>query len=158
MSSEFTSGFAGKYFSGGEALEKILAEYSKKVTKGRLVNIGFPEGGTYPDGTSIPMVAAMNEFGAPSRNQPPRPFIRLMIAKESPHWGADLGKALKLYDYDAAKSLDVMGMQIQSEMQQSINDLFVPPLAPSTIRRKGFDKPLVDTNLMMNTVTYWFSI
>jgi len=52
-----------KAFSGGDALKAKLEEIAKKVGKVDTVNVGFLEGATYPDGTPIAMIAAVNEFG-----------------------------------------------------------------------------------------------
>lgn len=139
-------------FTGGEKLQKKLAELATKVKNARTLEVGFLEKATYPDGTSVAMVAAVNEFGAPSRGQPPRPFFRGMIAKESPHWGDDLARLLKTTNLDAHRTLLLMAERVKGELQQSIRDTNDPPLAPSTIAAKGFDKPLIDTSHMINSV------
>ena len=140
-------------FSGGEKLEARLKELAQKAKGSALVEVGFQANATYPDGTGVARVAAFNEFGVPEHNQPPRPFFRGMIAKESGHWGDDVAAALQHTDYDTSQSLDIVGQSIAGELRQSITDLLAPPLAPSTIKRKGFDKPLVDTGHMLNSVT-----
>jgi hypothetical protein len=142
-----------KAFTGGEKLEAHLRELAAKVTNPGTLEVGFPEGSTYPDGTLTAAVAAFNEFGVPSHNQPPRPFIRGMIASESSHWGKDVGDLLRRTNYDATAALEVMGEEIKSEMQDSIRNFSDPPLAPSTIKAKGFAKPLVETGHMLNSVT-----
>lgn len=50
-------------FSGGEALEAKLREIAEKVGKAKTVNVGFLEGATYPDGTPVALIAAVNEYG-----------------------------------------------------------------------------------------------
>ena len=72
--------------SGGNKLEAALKAISAKINRPGTLRVGFLEGATYPDGTSIPMVAAVNEFGAPSRGIPPRPFFRTMVADKSSTW------------------------------------------------------------------------
>jgi|ERR1041385_769773 hypothetical protein len=140
--------------SGGDKLQATLDKLARGLKKGGVVRVGFLEGATYPDGTSVPLVAAINEFGAPSRNQPPRPFFRRMIAAKSGEWSAAVEANLKVMDYDAVKTLQLLGAGIKGQLQQSIVDLVDPPLAPSTIRRKGFDKPLIDTSTMLNSVDF----
>lgn len=139
---------------GGDKLAKALAELSQKVSKAATLSVGFLEGATYPDGTSVPMVAAINEFGAPSRGIPPRPFFRNMIAAKSGEWPKAVGDLLKGNDYDAVKTLSVTGEGIKGQLQQSITDLTSPPLAQSTIDAKGSSKPLIDTGHMLNSVGY----
>lgn len=60
-------------FKGGEALEKKLREYAQKLGKGELLKVGFLEGATYPDGTPVAQIAAVQEFGGeidvPAREQ-----------------------------------------------------------------------------------------
>lgn len=129
-----------------------LNKLSTKLGKGGSVKVGFLAGGTYPDGTSIPLVAAINEYGAPSRGQPPRPFFRRMIAAKSPEWPKAAAALLKSTGGDVDKTLALMGKEIKGQLIQSINDLVSPPLAQSTIDRKGFDKPLIDEAIMINSV------
>lgn len=132
--------------------EKFMARVNGwKLTAGSL-RVGFLEGSTYPDGTSIPLVAAINEFGAPSRGQPPRPFFRIAIAKNRDKWGKAGALILKSTNGDVPKTLALLGEGIKGDVIQSINDLTSPPLAQSTIDRKGFDKPLIDDAIMINSV------
>jgi len=112
------------------------------------VHVGFLEGATYPDGTPVAAVAYWNEYGA---SGPPRPFFRGMIAQESPGWGDKLKGALQFTDNDGEKALRIMGEDIQGALIQSINDFTTPALAKSTIKRKGFDKPLIDDGVMVNS-------
>jgi hypothetical protein len=141
-------------FSGGEAVEKKLAEIARKVGSGNTVKVGFLDGATYPDGTSVPMVAAANEFGDPGMNRPPRPFIRNMIQEKSPDWPDEISKILVATGYDSNATFSLMGERIKSQMQESIREFSEPPLADSTIAKKGFDKPLIDTSVMINSVDY----
>jgi hypothetical protein len=159
-----------------EAVEAKLKEYARNIGNGT-VSIGFLSGATYPDGVSVAQVAFWNEFGTkgrlagpmPSAEQiaegirrepervggsPPRPFFRRMVAKDSPEWADHLGQALIATKGDGPKALALMGEEIKGQLMQSINELTEPPLAASTIRRKGFAKPLIDTSHMLNSVAY----
>ena len=140
--------------SGGDKLEAALKGLAAKVTTAKQVEIGFLAGATAADGQSIPLRAALNEFGVPSRNQPPRPFFRNMIAAKSPEWPAAVGQTLKAANMDAAKALDLAGQAISGQLVQSIVGFRDPPLAASTIARKGFDKPLIDTGDMSRGVNH----
>lgn len=139
---------------GGDQLEKKLAELANQVTKPGVLKVGFLEGATYPDGKPVAMIAAIQEFGAPSRGIPPRPYFRNMIALRSPNWGDAIAVNLKNNDYDAEKAMNFVGEGIKGQLQQSIIDTNSPPLSPTTVRRKGFDKPLIDTGHMLNSVDY----
>lgn len=151
---------------GGDKLEARLTEMLDKLSNAEKVRVGFLEGSTYPDGTSTAMVAALNEYGhgigpRPAAGQsdtrervPPRPFFRNMIAAKQPGWGAQLGEQLKANDYDGRAALEHMGQGIKGQLQDSIVNGSFPPLKPSTIKRKGFDKPLIDSSHMVNSVDY----
>lgn len=139
---------------GGQALVRRLEEMAKKMGDGGSLRVGFLEGATSPDGTPVALVAAINEFGRPDRNQPPRSFFRQMISERQKDWPRALGAVAKNNDYDIDKTLGQMGEGIKGQLQESIRHLDSPPLAPVTVARKGFAKPLVDTGHMMNSVDY----
>ena len=141
-------------FKGGTKLNAELGKILNKLKRASSLDIGFMGGATEADGTSVAMVAAINEYGAPSRGQPPRPFFRGMIARNKGEWGPALGKAMQATGGDAERSLDILGQEVQEELQDSIRELKSPPLAPSTIARKGFAKPLIDTSTMLRSVTH----
>ena len=142
-----------KVLSGADGVMKALEDIARKMGGGE-VSVGFMAGATYPDGTPVAAVAFWNEYGVPSHNQPPRPFFRQMIAKESPTWPGKMAKLAKATDYDGDKVLTLMGEDIKGALQQSINEFQSPPLASSTIEAKGFAKPLIDTSHMLNSITY----
>jgi hypothetical protein len=48
--------------AGGDKLKKRLEDMAKSLAKARSVRVGFLENANYPDGTSIALVAAVNEF------------------------------------------------------------------------------------------------
>ncbi|WP_233868714.1 hypothetical protein [Paraburkholderia adhaesiva] len=98
--------------------------------------------------------ATTHEVPAYTVTIPPRPFFRSMVAKESPHWGGDLGKALVAVNYDADRALDLMGEEINGALIESIRNFTDPPNAPSTIAKKGGDDPLVDSGTMLKGTTW----
>lgn len=138
--------------SGGAALEKRLAEIAKKASESAFVEIGFLEDATYPDGKSVAMVAALNEFG--HDNVPPRPFFRGMIQDKSPEWPDAIANLLVANDYSAHRTLDQTGLAIKGQLEEAIAVYVGPPLAQSTIDRKGHDKQLIETGIMKNSVSY----
>jgi hypothetical protein len=131
-----------------------LEELARRMGGPRTLKVGFLKGGAYEDGTSLPMVAAANEFGRPDHNQPPRPFFRNMIAARSPTWGKMASVLLKRNGLDVDAMFDTMGQEIVGRVQESINNLMEPPLAQSTIDRKGFAKPLIETSFMVKHVSF----
>ncbi len=125
--------------SGGQKLEDKLKKLSAKLSKGATLRVGFLENATYPNGTSVAMVASIQEYGAPKVGIPPRPFMRNMIAAKSPEWPAAIAALLKEHDYDPVAALDVAGEAIEGQLRESIIALQEPPLSPVTLMlRKMF--------------------
>jgi len=143
---------ATRVLRGGDKLQRALEQLAQKVDRGGTLRVGFLEGATYPDGTPVASVAQYNEFGTP--RIPPRPFMRNTISEHSHEWGPALGKALQASDYDTNAALSLVGEGISRQVQDSIRDMRGPQNAPSTIAKKGFDKPLIDTGHMLNSVGY----
>lgn len=140
--------------SGGDKMDDYLKSLLNKLDCGDL-QVGFMEGATYADGTPVAQVAFWNEFGHGGNfPSPPRPFFRNMVSKESPTWGKKLAGLLKATGDDGERSLSALGEDIKGALEQSIIDTNAPPNAPSTIAAKGFNKPLIDTSHMKNSVTY----
>lgn len=184
-------------WKGGDQMAKVLEDIRKRVEVASQVKVGFLEGATYPDGTPVAYVAAINEFGAVvpvakheimiyrkldkngdfakngrfvkraqsnfatthnvdahSITIPSRPFFRDMITKQSPGWGVKLAKLAKQNQYDMLKTWGQMGDLIKGQLQASIRDFSDPPNAASTAAKKGFNKPLTDTQVMLNAADY----
>lgn len=137
--------------TGGDKLESALAKIAENVSKASAVDVGFLSGATYPDGTSVAQIAAIQEFGAPKAGIPPRPYFRNMIAAKSPEWPKAVAGLLKANDYDADKTLGQAGAAIKGQLQQSIIDIMAPPLSPVTLMlRKMRD---ADPNLRVTGTT-----
>lgn len=138
--------------AGGGALERKLKELADKVGVSKTLRVGFLEGATYPDGTSVPLVAAIQEFG--TKDIPSRPFFRDMIAAKSGGWAQSLGNLAVKTNFDVDATLNQMGAGIKGQLQESIRTFDKVPLAQSTIDKKGFDKQLIDTSVMINSVSW----
>jgi hypothetical protein len=135
---------------GGDGLKKALKELSGKVGKGAKLQVGFLEGSTYPDEkhTSVPMVAAIQNYGAPAVGILARPFFSNMVKAKSPQWGQQLANILVTVDYDSDVALDRMGEGIEGQLRQAIIDTNSPPLSPITVMLRGMksqDQSLVVT-------------
>ncbi|WP_233596650.1 hypothetical protein [Citrobacter koseri] len=120
-------------FSGGAALEAKLAELAEKLGEPMTLRMGFLENATYPDGTKVALAAAAAEWGNPANGQPPRPYFRNMISANSPQWGDDFAKIAIASNYDARKSLSLMGEHMKSQLQDSIRELTEPQISPVTV-------------------------
>jgi len=156
---------------GGDKLQSALNELLKNATNAASVDVGFMGNATEPDGTSTALVAALNNYGGDVvrygpvnpvtkkrlrmtvGKRPPRPFFDLAVQKNKRNWPINLGTALKKTKMNAATSLGLLGLEVKEEVQDEIRELTSPPLTPATIKRKGFEKPLIDSSTMLKSVT-----
>lgn len=135
---------------GGKKFASALARLAVRLggADKRTLRVGFLEGATYPDGTSVPMVAAIQEFGAPRANIPPRPYFRPMIASKRQGWPAAIAENLRDTDYDTDATLGRVGEGIKGQLQEAIIDTNSPSLSPVTVMLRGMksqDQSLVVT-------------
>ena len=101
---------------------------------------------------SVAEVAAANEFGGDKR--PPRPFMRTTIRLKKRKWRNILRDILPQYFTDVKKAFEKLGDFCAEDLEDMIRIWTSPPNAPSTVRQKGFNDPLVDSGQMMNSV-HW---
>lgn len=146
---------------GGERLDRRLRDLSRKIGTGKTLKIGVPKDAKYPDGTPVASVLLWNEFGTTRTTEgglvqhvPPRPVVRPVMAENSRRWGRILADVLLAQNYNVANTLAIMGEGIVGQIKQKIAEIRDPPNAPATIAAKGFDKPLIDTGQMQNSITY----
>lgn len=139
---------------GGDRLSAELQRIAGAVSSAERVKVGFLSGATYPDGKPVAMIAAIQNWGAPAAGIPPRPFFSDMIQSKQHEWGPATGNLLVANGYDAAITLRLVGEAVAGQLRQSIQDTNEPPLAPSTIARKGHAKPLIDSGHLYNSVDY----
>lgn len=139
-----------------------------ELAKDKVAKVGWFESAVYENGTPVALVAAVHEFGAPSKNIPPRPFFRPTIAREEGAW-RDLArrgaKAILNGTTTAQNALEALGGKAAGDVAKTIASITSPPLKPATINAKrrrradkktvgGLSKPLVDTGLMISSLTH----
>ena len=117
---------------GGAKFDTAISALGAKLGSARKVKVGFLAGATYPDGTPVAMIAAVQNFGAPSRGIPPRPFFTNMIKEHGGEWGKDTAELLDRTGGDAKETLTLMGEHIEGQLRQSIVDTNTPPDSPVT--------------------------
>lgn len=170
--------------SGGGALARHLKSIDDNLGKGSHVRVGFLAGATYPTneagaskktiranvrklsqaafenrygsssaGLHVAQVAFWQEYGTDA-GTPARPFMQDTVNRRSPRWGVKLGNILRKNDYDAQLALVLMGELIRAQIRESINNWSAPPNSPRTVAEKKFNKPLIDTAVMIRSVDY----
>jgi len=114
------------------------------------VKVGLPQGSNdYPDGTSVIMVGAVHEFG--SSRVPERSFLRSTVIEKKRDYKALFRKlTFKIVkgDMDARTALGLIGLAVQTDVQDKITDIDSPPL----VYREG--NPLVDTGHLRQSITF----
>ena len=120
------------------------------------VNVGWFEDQTYEDGLPVAKVARWNEFGTKA-GIPERPFMRRTMMEHEKEWIETL-KTLVQREIDKDKNIDIdkvlkkFGELVKGDIQQTIlNGGFVKN-SKATIKKKGFDMPLVDTGVMISSI------
>lgn len=117
--------------SGGGGLDRKLSELAAKVSRPATLRVGFLEGSTYPDGTPVAQIAAIQNFGA--SHIPARPFFTNFIRRYRGTWGARLAKILEFTDWDAERALGIMGAEMEGQLKQQIRETNEPPLSEVTL-------------------------
>ena len=139
-----------KMTADGKRFQKMLKELSQMQ-----VRIGFQRGkATEDDGTDICDVAAWNELG--TVNSPSRPFLRKSVDENESKINSFLKgqKSAMLKGASAEQILKEIGIFQKDLIQEKITEGSYEPNAPSTIKKKGSSKPLIDTGLMRQSVNY----
>ena len=110
-----------------EIVEDIKKQIPKKVTI---------EAGIIDDEENA-MKALWNEFG--TDKIPARPFIR---------------RGLDNIEKELDKKPEQIGSKMVQNIKKAINDSDYPRNAISTVKKKGFDFPLIETRDMYNSLTF----
>lgn len=116
--------------------------------------VGWFDSARYPDGTPVAYVATIHEHGAGPI--PARPFMRPSVAEYGASWMELMGQGAKAAlngSVSPAAVLEAVTLRAAGDVGKAIRAVTSPPLKPMTIARKGFDKPLVDTGQMLQSVT-----
>lgn len=137
---------------GPASIETIAA--ALKGLEGVEGKVGWFETAHYTEGTPVAYVAAIHEHGAGPI--PARPFMRPAVAEHGASWIELMKQGAKvalLGSVSPAAVLESVTLKAAGDVAKAIRAVTSPPLKPMTIARKGFDKPLVDTGQMLQSVT-----
>jgi hypothetical protein len=107
------------------------------------------------EGVTVIEVATINEFGG--GNVPPRSWLRAWFDENQEKARELLSRLMA----SAAKgkitkeqALERFGLWCQGQIQKRIAQGIPPANASSTVRKKGSDKPLIDTGQFRTSITY----
>lgn len=111
--------------------------------------------GVFGEREKLLSIAVWNEFG--TEKIPARPFLRKTFLKKKSVW-LDYSESLVNQILDGKlnrkNALKLMGERMRDDIKKTMVDLKTPKNAPSTIKKKGFDDPLIDTKKLLNAVEY----
>lgn len=138
----------------------FLNRIARAIRGPKKVKVGFPSG----SGDVIDR-AFYNEFGTRGGASgggwggpvPERPFMRLAMKKGQPEFRrVAVGAAKQIVSgrSEMRKALEMLGIEGQGQIQESITSLGSPPNSPVTIAIKGSSKPLIDTGQMRGSVSW----
>ena len=120
------------------------------------VRVGYQQGEAQEDdGVDILDVAMWNELG--TSRSPSRPFLRMSVDENADKINAFIKAQLRKLakgESTAEQILKAIGAFQKGLVQAKIKDGEFVPNAPSTIRKKKSDKPLIDTGRMRQSVNF----
>ena len=134
----------------GKQFERMLKELTSKE-----VHVGFQRGDAKDEnGVDMCDIAMWNELG--TVRSPARPFMRQSADNHLDEINRKFQslQAAILTGRSAEQILKELGLFQKDLMQAEITGGDFVPNAPSTIRRKGSSKPLIDTGRMRQSVNY----
>lgn len=132
---------------GGSKFRSALRDAVSKAAGGA-VRVGILGTQKYPakDGkgdVSVAQAAYWNEYG--TATIPARPFFRNTIAEKQDEWADNAASILQHADGDVGRALALIGEDVKDDIVETIQNFGEPENAPSTVKKKGFNKPLIDT-------------
>lgn len=121
------------------------------------VRVGFQHGEETDEesGADLADVAMWNELGTP--HSPSRPFMRQSVDNNSSKINAMCKSQLQAIAHGktAREALEAIGTMQKALIQDTIRNGDFEPNAPSTIRKKKSNTPLINTGRMRQTVNYF---
>ena len=126
----------------------------RQRTQRTQVAIGYFSEHRYPDGKPVAYVAAIQEFGHPASNIPMRAFMRRANI-EGKETAARMIKTFSKRTHGGIsdQAARFLGAYMVGLIKQTIERWSIPPNAPFTVERKGFNNPLIETRHMQQSVT-----
>ena len=149
---------------GWKGLERRLKQLNSAHTKVGVQQGTLHEGNEVTSGRSggitietsdMVVIAAVQEFGAPKRNIPVRPFMRNAFDKSREKLNRAkkrLYNSVLLDEISPKTAVTKLGEIHKGQIQREIVNLRSPPNAPSTIKRKKSSNPLIDTGQLRQSI------
>lgn len=124
------------------------------------VLVGVPASKNAPreGGINMAGLAAVHEFGAPSKGIPERSFLRSAIIESQGQISDLVAQGIRSY-LNQGKQVDLMfydriGLFASNLVKDKIAKGPFKPLKDATIKRKGSSLPLVDTGALRQSISW----
>lgn len=134
------------------AWDRLVREL--EATGDKEVVVGIQQGATN-DGLLIAEYATWNEFG--TRTIPSRPFMRSYFDSSIDDLTRFSARGIAMVISGRGtmnQFFNAAGVRMVNGVKKSINNGAWVPNSPVTIALKGSDKPMIDTGVMLNSVTF----
>lgn len=147
--------------SGKFKLDNIIKQHKKvQVIESYQLDVGhFDELHNKRGQANVASVSYWTEYGSRKHKRPPRPF---MSQTHSQMQGSLAVKSAEFLDNHltkgiaVTKAIDVLGQAYVEKVQQTILDGEFEALSESTIKQKGHDTLLIDTEQLYDSTKYKF--
>lgn len=112
----------------------------------------------YLNGATLAQVAAWHEYG--TKKMPARPFIRHTLTEHADAIAASRARMISNLINGRAKTVRDAAIGFGKAQVGLVRETIVraeewaEPLAPSTVKKKGFADPLIETGTMVNSVSW----
>lgn len=133
---------------------KFMAELNWLAN--RDIHVGFQRGQhKYEDGTDVVDVAMFNEYG--TSKIPSRPFMRQSFERHKTEYVLECENIYNMMfnGGNVQRAIRKFGEKVKQDIVDEIERGEFVPNAPSTVRKKGFNKPLYETGLMEKSLSYY---
>lgn len=100
---------------------------------------------------------AIQEFGTRNGHVPARPALQITAFREEDKWVGLFGEMLRKSfngKVNFAEEMARIGEVMAADVKRTIAYMVPPENKPDTVRKKGFDHPLIETQTMQNAMTY----
>lgn len=110
-------------------------------------------------GSHMVNIAIWNHMGTRlhgKQHTPPRPYMDETMVRIENELHRRNSQAILLIQsgMPVRQALNRVGIWVQGEMQQTIADFSDPPNAQSTIKKKGFDNPLIESGGLRQAIAF----
>ena len=132
-----------------------MAQILKRLQDSSITVGVHKDAGSYESGESVVDVATYNEFGTP--DIPERSFLRSTIGNNRAKYKGEFEKAyLEAIrgGMNLRAAAGFIGNVARDDIKKTIKDMKEPGNAPSTIAKKGFDNPLIETRKLWSSIKW----